>query len=80
MTTIGTAVRNDLDVASYLKDILDRLLAGDTDFHSMRPDVWKQSHPEAVRVYRQEERRDRADAKRDRRARRRQQINSSHSG
>ena len=72
MTLVSSAVRNDLDVASYLKDLLDRLLAGDTDFHSMRPDIWKQSHPEAVRVYRQEERRDRADAKRSRRAHRRQ--------
>ena len=72
MTLVSSAVRNDLDVVVYLKDILDRLLAGNTDFHAMRPDVWKQAHPEAVRVYRQEERRDRADAKRDRRARRRQ--------
>jgi hypothetical protein len=56
---------------SFLADILDRLLAGDADFHSMRPDIWKQSHPEAIRIYRQEERRDRADAKRLRRERRR---------
>ena len=43
MTLVSSAVRNDLDVASYLKDILDRLLAGDTDFHSMR-----QGHLEAI--------------------------------
>jgi hypothetical protein len=72
MTLVSSAIRNDLDVAPYLKDVLDRLLAGESDFHSMRPDIWKQSHPEAVRVYRQEERRDRADAKRTRRDRRRQ--------
>lgn len=77
MTLVSSAVRNDLDVVNYIKDILDRLLTGDTDFHSMRPDVWKQSHPEAVRVYRQEERRYRADAKRDRRARRRQATSAS---
>jgi transposase len=71
MTLVSSAIRNDLDVAPYLKDVLDRLLAGESDFHSMRPDIWKQSHPEAVRVYRQEERRDRADAKRTRRDRRR---------
>ena len=71
MTLVSSALRNDLDPSIYLADILDRLLAGDADFHSMRPDVWKQSHPEAVRIYRQEERRDRADAKRLRRERRR---------
>jgi hypothetical protein len=34
-------------------------------------DVWKLSHPEAIRIYRQEERRSRADAKAVKRARRR---------
>jgi len=71
MTLVSSAARNDLDVSIYLKAILDRLLTGDTDFHSMRPDIWKQSHPEAVRIYRQEERRNRAGAKLVRRARRR---------
>jgi hypothetical protein len=74
MTLVSSAIRNDLDTAAYVKDILDRLLAGDTDFHAMRPDIWKQSHPEAVRIYRQEERRDRADAKRTRRDRRRRAV------
>jgi len=71
MTMVSTAHRNDLDVWAYLKDVLDRLLAGETDYHSLRADVWKQTHPEHVRVYRQAERRDRADVKRLRRARRR---------
>jgi hypothetical protein len=68
---VSSAVRNDLDVFVYVKDVLDRLLAGETDYHALRPDVWKQSHPEAIRVYRQEERADRADAKATKRARRR---------
>jgi transposase len=71
LTIISTAVRNDLDVWAYLKDVLDQLLAGSTDYHAMRADVWKESHPEAVRVYRADERRDAADRRRDRRARRR---------
>ena len=54
-----------------VQDVLDRLLAGETDYHALRPDVWKESHPEAVRVYRQEERAARADAKATKRARRR---------
>ncbi len=71
MTLVSTAHRNDLDVWAYLKDVLDRLLAGDTDYHALRADVWKAAHPEHVRTYRAEERRDRADAKQVRRARRR---------
>jgi transposase len=71
LSLVASAVRNDLDVWAYLKDVLDQLLAGSTDYHALRPDVWKQSHPEAVRVYRNEERRDRADRKHRRRAHRR---------
>ncbi len=70
-TIVSTAHRNDLDVWAYVKDVLDQLLAGWTDYHALQADVWKQSHPEHVRTYRTEERRDRADAKRFRRARRR---------
>jgi hypothetical protein len=33
------------------------------DYHSLPPDVWKQTHPEAVREYRVAERRDKADRK-----------------
>ncbi len=71
LTLASSAVRNDLDVFTYVKDVLDRLLAGETDYHALRPDVWKKSHPEAVREYRAEERVARADAKATRRARRR---------
>jgi transposase len=71
LTIVSTAVRNDLDVWAYLNDVLTRLLAGETDYHALRADVWKQSHPEAVRSYRADERRDAVDRKRLRRARRR---------
>jgi hypothetical protein len=71
MTLVSSAARNDLDVFLYVKDVLDRLLAGDTDYVGLRPDVWRQSHPKAVRLYRVEERRSRADAKTIKRARRR---------
>ena len=71
MTIISTAARNDLDVWSYLKDVLDQALAGCTDWESLRADRWKQEHPEAVRTYRVEERRDAVDRRRARRARRR---------
>jgi len=71
MTIVSTAARNDLDVWSYLKDVLDQILAGCTDWESLRADRWKQQHPNAVRTYRVEERRDAVDRRRVRRARRR---------
>ena len=71
LTLVSSAVRNDLDVWAYVKDVLDQLLAGSTDYESLRPDVWKQSHPQSIRTYRAKERRDRADRKQRRRAKRR---------
>lgn len=73
LTLISTAVRNDLDVWAYLKDVLDKLLAGSTDYDSLRADIWKQSHPESVRTYRSEERRDTANRSKLTRAQRRLQ-------
>jgi transposase len=70
MTIVSSAKRHHLDVWKYLKDILDRLLAGETDYAQMLPDVWKQQHPEAIRTYRQEETRYKADRKQLSRARR----------
>jgi transposase len=63
MTLASSARRHDLDVWTYVKDVLDQLLAGSTDYHSLLPDVWKQTHPQAVRQYRVEERRDKAERK-----------------
>ncbi len=71
MTLASSARRHDLDVWTYVKDVLDQLLAGSTDYHSLLPDVWKQTHQEAVRVYRVEERRDKAERKQLNAARRR---------
>ena len=71
MTLVSGAKRHDLDVGLYIKDVLDQLLAGCTDYHSLLPDQWKQRHPEAIRQYRQEERRDKAQRKQVRAAKRR---------
>jgi len=70
-TMVASAVRNDLDVWAYMNDALVRLLAGETDYEPLRPDLWAAAHPEAIRQYRQEERRDKADRKQRRRAARR---------
>ena len=71
MTLVSSAKRHDLDVGLYIKDVLDQLLAGCTDYASLVPDQWKQRHPEAIRQYRQEERRDKAERKQYRAAKRR---------
>lgn len=63
MTLVSSARRQDLDVGVYLKDVLDQLLGGSTDYDRLLPDVWKRSHPEAVREYRVQERRDKAERK-----------------
>lgn len=71
MSLVSSARRHDLDSRLYIEDILTQLLAGSTDYESLLPDVWKESHPEAIRLYRQEERRDKADRKQFHAARRR---------
>jgi transposase len=76
LTLVSSAVRNDLDVWLYVKDVLEQLLAGSTDYEALRPGIWKQLHPEAIRQYRAEERRDRADRKQFRRAQRRHESTS----
>ena len=71
MSFVSSARRHDLDTRVYIEDVLQQLLAGCTDYESLLPDVWKQTHPEAIRRYRQEERRDKASRKQLRAARRR---------
>lgn len=64
MSLVSSAHRHDLDVELYLTDITRQILSGSTDYVSMLPDIWKQSHPDAVRQYRIEERRDKAERSR----------------
>ena len=37
MTLVSSAKRHDLDIGLYLKDVLDQLLAGSTDYHRLLP-------------------------------------------
>jgi transposase len=76
LTVISSAHRHDLDVWSYLRDVLEQLAiaklataettatAGTVDISSLLPDVWKQSHPEHVRTFRSEEKANRAERQR----------------
>jgi hypothetical protein len=45
-----------VDVWSYIDDVLRRLLAGETNYDSFLPWVWAAEHPEAIRVFREKER------------------------
>ncbi len=71
MTIIGSAIRNDLDVRAYLDDVLRQALSGETDWSNLTPHTWRSEYPQSIRHYRQDERRQAADRKRTRRARRR---------
>lgn len=73
MTLVSSAHRNDLDIRAYVNDVLQRLLAGETDYQPLLPWNWAAAHLEYIRAFRQEERRDRdlrnTDARATRRAR-----------
>lgn len=71
LTLTSSAHRNDLDVRAYLNDILKRLLAGETDYEPMLPWNWATTHPESIREFRREERRQRDMRKQTERTKRR---------
>ena len=71
LTIIGSALRNDYDVGAYLDDILRQVLAGETDWSTLTAHAWKSEHPESIREYRADERRQAAARNRTHRARRR---------
>jgi hypothetical protein len=71
LTVIASAHRHDLDVWAYLRDVLQRLAGGEADLEALLPDVWKATHPEQVRAFREEERERRSEDRRYRRAKRR---------
>ncbi len=72
LTLVSSAHRNDLDTWAYVNDILKRLLAGETDYEPMLPWNWAKDHPESIRNFRQEERRERELRKNKKRANRRE--------
>jgi len=70
-TVVASAARHDLDIWAYLREVMERLAAGDGELSALLPDVWAAAHPEAIRTYRAHEREAVAAAKRARRDRRR---------
>ena len=71
MSLVASAHRHDLDIYEYLCDVIQHLNRGTAKPSELLPDVWKASHPEFVRTYREVERRDKADQARLRNATRR---------
>jgi hypothetical protein len=50
LSLVSSAHRNDIAAIVHVKDVLDRMLAAEIDDESLRPDVWKHSHPEVIRI------------------------------
>jgi hypothetical protein len=54
VSVVSGAKWHQLDVWFYLKDLVDRMLAGETNYSKFVPELWKREHLEAVRTYREE--------------------------
>lgn len=68
---VSSAARHHLDVWAYVDDCLRRLSGGLADYEALLPDVWRSSHPESIRVYRDAEQKSRRLTTQQRRTRRR---------
>jgi transposase len=70
-TILAGAKRHHLEPWAYLRDVLLRLSAGETDLESLLPDRWAASHPEYVLQHRLDESRRKAARQKATRERRR---------
>jgi transposase len=70
-TILAGAKRHHLEPWAYLRDVLLRLCAGETELESLLPDRWAASHPEHVLQHRLDESRRRAARQKARREHRR---------
>jgi IS66 Orf2 like protein/Transposase IS66 family len=61
MSLVASALRMELDVSMYLESVITHRVRGTAKFEELLPDRWRAHHPEAVREYREQERRDKAD-------------------
>jgi transposase len=73
-TILAGAKRHRLEPWAYLRDVLLRLCAGETDLASLLPDRWAASHPEHVLQHRLDESRRKAARQKATRERRRAQA------
>ena len=70
-TLVSSAARHHVDVWAYVNDVLRQLASGLTDYESLLPDVWREHHPESIRTYRDQAKKERKLTNQQRRARRR---------
>jgi transposase len=70
-TILAGAKRHHLEPWAYLRDVLLRLSAGETDLEPLLPDRWGASHPEHVLQHRLDESRRKATRQKEARQRRR---------
>jgi transposase len=70
-TILAGAKRHRLEPWAYLRDVVLRLSAGETDLESLLPDRWAASHPEHVLQHRLDESRRKATRQKEERQRRR---------
>ena len=70
-TILAGAKRHRLEPWAYLRDVLLRLSAGETDLEALLPDRWAASHPEHVLQHRLDESRRKAARQKETRKRRR---------
>jgi transposase len=70
-TILAGAKRHRLEPWAYLREVLLRLSAGETDLEALLPDRWAASHPEHVLEHRLDESRRKAARQKEKRQRRR---------
>jgi hypothetical protein len=61
--TLVSSTTQGLGIPAYGKDVLDKSLAGSSDYESPRPNRWRGTLPEFIRQYDVAECRDPADRK-----------------
>ena len=72
-TVLAGAKRHRIEPGAYLRELLMRLHASESQLDEMLPDRWAAAHPEHVLTYRLEESRKKAARKKEQRQRRRAQ-------
>jgi hypothetical protein len=58
MSLVASALRMELDVSMYLESVITHRRRGTAKLEELPPDRSRANHPEAVREYREQERRD----------------------
>ncbi|XZE35384.1 hypothetical protein SH501x_000874 [Pirellulaceae bacterium SH501] len=71
MRLVASAQHQELDLGMYLKSVITHLVRGTARMDELLPDRWKVAHPEAMKTYREQERREKAHTAKVRSAKRR---------